>query len=82
MPMTWTNDLPTKVGFYHFRRSPADSLRMMVEVVQPLPKSGLLLVYWCGSEGYEFISMPKMRQRYPSCQWSDAPIPEPEEPKQ
>ena len=82
MPMTWTNDFPTKVGFYRFRRNPADSLRLMVEVIRPILGTNLLLVHWCGSEGYEFIAVHKMRQRFPHCQWSDAPIPEPEEPKQ
>jgi hypothetical protein len=77
--MTWTNDAPTKAGLYRLRRNPADSLRMAVDVVEPLSGSNVLLAYWCGQEGHEFVALWEMRQRFPHCQWSSTPIPEPEE---
>lgn len=77
MPMIWTNDLPTEMGPYWFRKSP-EKRHSIVEVYRYSPTAKMAVMDKEGWSSY----LDEYRKTYPECQWSSTRIPEPEEPKQ
>ena len=79
--MKWTMDAPTKPGWYWWRPRPAH--KGHAHAVRAVPFTTriktTLMVFGVGVDENIPVFIQMVHNRFPSCQWSDSPIQEPEE---